>query len=137
MGHDSKRNEAKEIRRSVQKAKEGSDGHISRLRHWKSKVSEMELDDRVFDAKIKESLFYEVVRKTLASQRSGTSARRIGRGSRRGQSPGNRKGPEGAGRFETVADLEGGGTMFGPMQEITPSPSQKGVGCGAESSAES
>ena len=81
------------------------------------KVSEMELDDRVFDAKIKESLFYEVVRKTLASQRSGTSAtknRAEVRGG--GAKPWKQKGTGRARAGSRRSPLwRGGGTMFGPM----------------------
>ena len=38
------------------------------------KVSDIELDDRIFDAKINPSLFYDVVRMDLASERKGTAA---------------------------------------------------------------
>ena len=38
------------------------------------KVSDIELDDQVFGAKINPSLFYDVVRRDLASQRKGTAA---------------------------------------------------------------
>src|SRR4030042_512410 len=38
------------------------------------KVSEIELDDRIFDAKINPSLFYDVVRMSLASQRKGSAS---------------------------------------------------------------
>jgi large subunit ribosomal protein L4 len=81
------------------------------------KVSEMELDDRVFAAKIKESLFYEVVRKTLASQRSGTSAtknRAEVRGG--GAKPWKQKGTGRARAGSRRSPIwRGGGTMFGPM----------------------
>ena len=81
------------------------------------KVSELELDDRVFDAKIKESLFYEVVRKTLASQRSGTSAtknRAEVRGG--GAKPWKQKGTGRARAGSRRSPIwRGGGTMFGPM----------------------
>ena len=81
------------------------------------KVSEMELDDRVFDAKIKESLFYEVIRKTLASQRSGTSAtknRAEVRGG--GAKPWKQKGTGRARAGSRRSPIwRGGGTMFGPM----------------------
>src|SRR4030042_2481594 len=38
------------------------------------KVSDIELDDRIFDAKINPTIFHEVVRMDLASQRKGTAA---------------------------------------------------------------
>src|SRR4030042_6293609 len=38
------------------------------------KVSDLELDDRVFDAKINASLLHDVVRKSLSSRRRGTAA---------------------------------------------------------------
>jgi large subunit ribosomal protein L4 len=37
------------------------------------KVSDMELDDRVFDAEVKSDLFYDVVRMQLASKRQGSA----------------------------------------------------------------
>lgn len=81
------------------------------------KVSEMELDDRVFGAKINEALFHEVVRKTLASQRSGTAAtknRAEVRGG--GAKPWKQKGTGRARAGSRRSPLwKGGGTMFGPM----------------------
>src|SRR4030042_3361125 len=81
------------------------------------KVSELELDDRVFGAKINDSLFHEVVRKTLASQRSGTAAtknRADVRGG--GAKPWKQKGTGRARAGSRRSPLwRGGGTMFGPM----------------------
>jgi large subunit ribosomal protein L4 len=81
------------------------------------KVSELELDDRVFGAKINASLFHEVVRKTLASQRSGTAAtknRADVRGG--GAKPWKQKGTGRARAGSRRSPLwRGGGTMFGPM----------------------
>jgi len=81
------------------------------------KVSDMELDDRVFGAKIKDSLFHEVVRKILASQRSGTAAtknRADVRGG--GAKPWKQKGTGRARAGSRRSPLwRGGGTMFGPM----------------------
>ncbi len=81
------------------------------------KVSDMELDDRVFGAKIKDSLFHEVVRKILSSQRSGTAAtknRADVRGG--GAKPWKQKGT-GRARAGSIRSpiWRGGGTMFGPM----------------------
>ena len=81
------------------------------------KVSDMELDDRVFGAKINDSLFHEVVRKTLASQRSGTAAtknRADVRGG--GAKPWKQKGTGRARAGSRRSPIwRGGGTMFGPM----------------------
>ena len=81
------------------------------------KVSELELDDRVFGAKINDFLFHEVVRKTLASQRSGTAAtknRTDVRGG--GAKPWKQKGTGRARAGSRRSPLwRGGGTMFGPM----------------------
>jgi len=81
------------------------------------KVSDMELDDRVFGAKINDSLFHEVVRKILASQRSGTAAtknRAEVRGG--GAKPWKQKGTGRARAGSRRSPIwRGGGTMFGPM----------------------
>ena len=81
------------------------------------KVSDMELDDRVFGAKMNDSLFHEVVRKTLASQRSGTAAtknRAEVRGG--GAKPWKQKGTGRARAGSRRSPIwRGGGTMFGPM----------------------
>jgi large subunit ribosomal protein L4 len=81
------------------------------------KVSDMELDDRVFAVKINDSLFYEVVRKTLASQRKGTAAtknRTDVRGG--GAKPWKQKGTGRARAGSRRSPLwKGGGTIFGPM----------------------
>ena len=81
------------------------------------KVSELELDDRVFGAKINDFLFHEVVRKTLASQRSGTAAtknRADVRGG--GAKPWKQKGTGRARAGSRRSPIwRGGGTMFGPM----------------------
>lgn len=81
------------------------------------KVSDMELDDRVFGAKINDFLFHEVVRKTLASRRSGTAAtknRADVRGG--GAKPWKQKGTGRARAGSRRSPIwRGGGTMFGPM----------------------
>jgi len=81
------------------------------------KVSDIELDDRIFDAKINLSLFYEVVRKNLASQRKGSAStknRTLVRGG--GAKPWRQKGTGRARAGSRRSPLwRGGGTIFGPM----------------------
>ena len=81
------------------------------------KVSEIELDDRVFGAKINPRLFYDVVRRDLASQRKGTAAtknRALVRGG--GAKPWRQKGTGRARAGSRRSPLwRGGGTIFGPM----------------------
>ncbi len=81
------------------------------------KVSEIELDDRVFGAEITPSLFYDAVRKHLASGRRGTAATK-NRASVRGggAKPWRQKGTGRARAGSRRSPLwRGGGTMFGPM----------------------
>jgi large subunit ribosomal protein L4 len=81
------------------------------------KVSEIELDDRIFDAQINPSLFYDVVRMSLASQRKGSAAtknRTLVRGG--GAKPWRQKGTGRARAGSRRSPLwRGGGTIFGPM----------------------
>lgn len=81
------------------------------------KVSEIELDDRIFDAKINPSLFYDVVRMSLASQRKGSAStknRALVRGG--GAKPWRQKGTGRARAGSRRSPLwKGGGTIFGPM----------------------
>jgi len=81
------------------------------------KVSDIELDDRVFDAEVKSSLFYDVVRKQLASQRQGSAStknRALVRGG--GAKPWRQKGTGRARAGTRRSPLwRGGGTIFGPM----------------------
>jgi large subunit ribosomal protein L4 len=81
------------------------------------KVSDMEVDDRVFDAKIESSLLHDVVRKSLASRRRGTAAtknRPLVRGG--GAKPWKQKGTGRARAGSRRSPLwKGGGTIFGPM----------------------
>ena len=81
------------------------------------KVSDLELDDRVFDAKINTALFYDVVRKDLASRRKGTAStknRALVRGG--GAKPWRQKGTGRARAGSRRSPLwKGGGTIFGPM----------------------
>ncbi len=81
------------------------------------KVSDMEVDDRVFDAKVEPSLLHAVVRKGLASRRRGTAATKnkaLVRGG--GAKPYKQKGTGRARAGSRRSPLwKGGGTMFGPM----------------------
>lgn len=81
------------------------------------KVSDIELDDSVFAAEIKPSLFHDVVRKQLASERVGTAATKnkaLVRGG--GAKPWRQKGTGRARAGSRRSPLwRGGGTIFGPM----------------------
>lgn len=81
------------------------------------KVREIELDDRIFDAKINPSLFYDVVRMSLASQRKGSASTKnktLVRGG--GAKPWKQKGTGRARAGSRRSPLwRGGGTIFGPM----------------------
>ena len=81
------------------------------------KVSDIELDGRIFEAKINEALIQDVIRKDLASQRKGTAAtknRALVRGG--GAKPWRQKGTGRARAGTRRSPLwRGGGTIFGPM----------------------
>lgn len=81
------------------------------------KVREIDLNDRVFNAKINPSLFHESVRSHLASVRKGTAAtknRALVRGG--GAKPYRQKGTGRARAGTRRSPLwRGGGTIFGPM----------------------
>jgi large subunit ribosomal protein L4 len=81
------------------------------------KVSDIELDDQIFNAKINRTLFYDVVRMDLASQRKGSAAtknRTLVRGG--GAKPWRQKGTGRARAGTRRSPLwRGGGTIFGPM----------------------
>jgi large subunit ribosomal protein L4 len=81
------------------------------------KIRDMELDDQIFDAEIKPSLFYDTVRMNLASKRKGTAAtknRAMVRGG--GAKPYRQKGTGRARAGSRRSPLwRGGGTIFGPM----------------------
>jgi large subunit ribosomal protein L4 len=83
----------------------------------KQKVSEMELNDRVFGSKINPYVLYEVVRKNLASKRKGTASTKnkaLVRGG--GKKPYRQKGTGRARAGSIRSPLwRGGGTIFGPM----------------------
>ena len=81
------------------------------------KVSELEVDERVFGVEIQPALFYDVVRHDLATQRKGTAAtknRTLVRGG--GAKPWKQKGTGRARAGSRRSPLwRGGGTIFGPM----------------------
>jgi len=81
------------------------------------KVSDLEVDERVFGVEIQPALFYEVVRHNLATQRKGTAAtknRTLVRGG--GAKPWRQKGTGRARAGTRRSPLwRGGGTIFGPM----------------------
>jgi len=81
------------------------------------KVSDIELDDRIFGAKINPTLFYDVVRRNIASRRKGTAStknRALVRGG--GAKPWRQKGTGRARAGTRRSPLwKGGGTIFGPM----------------------
>jgi len=81
------------------------------------KVNDIELNDQIFDAKINPSLFYDVVRRNLASQRKGSAStknRALVRGG--GAKPWRQKGTGRARAGSRRSPLwRGGGTIFGPM----------------------
>jgi large subunit ribosomal protein L4 len=82
----------------------------------KNKVSELEVDDSVFGASVKEHWIYEVVRMQLASKRQGTASTK-GRSEVKGggRKPWRQKGT-GRARVGTIRSpiWRGGGIVFGP-----------------------
>ena len=82
----------------------------------KKKVSQIELNDAVFDAEANPDVMYEVVRMQMASKRRGTASTKE-RGDIRGggKKPGRQKGTGRARAGTTRSPLwRGGGTVFGP-----------------------
>jgi len=81
------------------------------------KVSDIELDEAVFGAKVEPYLFYDVVRRHQNSQRKGSAAtknRALVRGG--GAKPWRQKGTGRARAGSRRSPLwRGGGTIFGPM----------------------
>jgi large subunit ribosomal protein L4 len=81
------------------------------------KVSDLEVDERVFGVEIQPALFYDVVRHDRATQRKGTAAtknRTLVRGG--GAKPWRQKGTGRARAGTRRSPLwRGGGTIFGPM----------------------
>jgi large subunit ribosomal protein L4 len=82
----------------------------------KKKVSQLELNDAVFDAEANPDVMYEVVRMQMASKRRGTASTKE-RGDIRGggKKPWRQKGTGRARSGTTRSPLwRGGGTVFGP-----------------------
>jgi large subunit ribosomal protein L4 len=79
-------------------------------------VGELELDDNVFAADVKEHLLHSVVRKQLAARRAGTHAvKRRADVSGGGRKPFKQKGTGRARQGTTRApQMRGGGVVFGP-----------------------
>ncbi len=81
------------------------------------KVSDIEVEDSIFPTEIKSSLFYDEVRRQLASERKGTAASKnkaLVRGG--GAKPWRQKGTGRARAGSRRSPLwRGGGTIFGPM----------------------
>jgi len=82
----------------------------------KKKVSEMELDEQIFNTEIKDYLLHDVVRTQLAKRRAGTASvknRSMVRGG--GRKPYRQKGT-GRARAGTIRSplWRGGGVIFGP-----------------------
>jgi large subunit ribosomal protein L4 len=81
------------------------------------KVNDIELEDSIFGAEIEPALFYDSVRRQLASERKGTAATKnkaLVRGG--GAKPWKQKGTGRARAGSRRSPLwRGGGTIFGPM----------------------
>lgn len=81
-----------------------------------AKVSQLELDDAVYGAPVKEHLFYEVVRMQMANRRAGTASTKTkGEVSGGGVKPWKQKGTGRARSGSNRSPLwRHGGTCFGP-----------------------
>lgn len=81
------------------------------------KITDVDLDDRVFNAAVNSTLFYETVRMQMAARRRGTAATKnktLVRGG--GAKPWRQKGTGRARAGSRRSPLwRGGGTIFGPM----------------------
>jgi large subunit ribosomal protein L4 len=82
----------------------------------RNKVAQIDVSDTIFDAPVREHLFYDVVRMQLAGRRSGTAATKnrseVNGG---GKKPWKQKGTGRARAGSSRSPLwRGGGTMFGP-----------------------
>jgi large subunit ribosomal protein L4 len=82
----------------------------------KKKVSEMELDDRVFNAEVKDHLLHDVVRMQLAKRRVGTASTKIRSEVRGGGRKPYRQKGTGRSRVGSIRSplWRGGGVIFGP-----------------------
>ncbi len=82
----------------------------------RKKVSQVDVNDKVFDSEIKDHLFYDVIRMQLANKRSGTASTKTRSEVRGGgRKPWRQKGT-GRARAGTIRSplWRGGGTVFGP-----------------------
>ena len=98
-----------------------------------NKVSDLELDDRIFNVTVKPSFFYDSVRAHLASERKGTASSK-NRSSVRGggAKPWRQKGTGRARAGSRRSPVwKGGGTIFGPMPRSYFFPLPKKVKVGA------
>ncbi|MBN2250511.1 MAG: 50S ribosomal protein L4, partial [Candidatus Altiarchaeota archaeon] len=82
----------------------------------KTKVAEVELNDRVFGAEVNEHILYEVVKMQLACKRQGTASTKTRSDvSGGGRKPWRQKGTGRARAGTSRSPLwRGGGTVFGP-----------------------
>ena len=82
----------------------------------RNKVAQIDVSDTIFDAPVREHLFYDVVRMQLAGRRSGTAATKTRAEVRGGgKKPWKQKGTGRARAGSSRSPLwRGGGTMFGP-----------------------
>jgi large subunit ribosomal protein L4 len=82
----------------------------------KEKVSQIEVDESIFGAEIKEHLFYEIIRAQLANRRSGTASTKTkGEVSGGGRKPWKQKGTGRARSGSSRSPVwRGGGISFGP-----------------------
>ena len=82
----------------------------------KEKVTQVEVDERIFDAEVKEHLFYEIIRAQLANRRSGTACTKTrGEVSGGGRKPWKQKGTGRARAGSSRSPVwRGGGVSFGP-----------------------
>ena len=83
----------------------------------RNKVAQIDISDNIFDAPVREHLFYAVVRMQLAARRSGTAATKTrSEVSGGGKKPWKQKGTGRARSGSSRSPLwRGGGTMFGPI----------------------
>jgi large subunit ribosomal protein L4 len=82
----------------------------------KKKVSDLELDERIFNAEVKDYLLHDVVRMQLAKRRAGTASTRNRSAVRGGGRKPYRQKGTGRSRAGTIRSplWRGGGVIFGP-----------------------
>jgi large subunit ribosomal protein L4 len=82
----------------------------------KEKVTQVEVDESIFDIEVKEHLFYEIIRAQLANRRSGTACTKTrGEVSGGGRKPWKQKGTGRARSGSSRSPVwRGGGISFGP-----------------------